>query len=304
MASGYLFGNKFDTSTRSGLGQYYIIGRVKKVVLSEFIANTNKPDPDYNSPADIGKIIFELLYSSLSTSKSREVSDPAWPIFNFIKQYPARGEIVLIFPGPTSKLNDRSSRQNFFYFPPYDLWNHINHGAFPNLLEWAKFLNDNDVNKPGYSGQSTTSETKLPLGRTLEEKEDVYNLKPFEGDTIFQARFGQSIRFGSTVPVMKKSNNWSNKGANGAPITIITNSQGKRLGAKKFDHIVENINLDGSSIYLTHGQEINISDLILFPLDSFKTNIGVINDNYTPIQNAPVSNEVFAASEQDINRLS
>jgi hypothetical protein len=303
MADGYIFGNKFDSSTRSGLGQYYIIGRVKKVVFGPFIANTKLPDPDYTGPGDIGKIKYEILYSPLGTSKSTEVSEPAYPMFNFIKQYPTYGENVLIFPGPSPGLNDKATRQQFFYFPPYDLWNHVNHGAFPNLNEWSKYLNDNYTNKPNYSGNDVANEVKLPLGRTLEEKNTVRNLKPFEGDIILQARFGQSIRFGSTVPVMKNFNTWSNQGTNGNPITIIVNNQGKRSGLNKFDNIVEDINVDGSSIYLTHGQEINLTDLNLFPLASFGVSIDPIIQNVLEIQRAPLADETLSSQFQDENAI-
>lgn len=303
MADGYIFGEKFDTSRRGGVGQYYIIGRVKKVVLGPFVANSQIPDPDYNHPGDIGKIRYEIMYSTLSTSLSREVSEPAYPIFNFIKHFPTYGEIVLIFPGPAAGLNDKATRQQFFYFPPYDLWNHANHGAFPNLNEWGRFLNDNATNKPGYSGNNVAGPVKLPLGKTLEEKDSVHNLRPFEGDTIFQARFGQSIRFGSTIPVMKNFNNWSNQGKNGDPITIITNSQGNRRGINKFDSIVEDINIDGSAIYLTHGQEINITDLTLFPLSSFGVSINPVVQNVAQIQRAPLGDETISSQFQDENRL-
>lgn len=302
MSDGYIFGNKFDTSRRGGLGQYYIIGRVKKVVLGQFIANTQMPDPDYNNPGDIGKIRYEIMYSTLSTSKSREISEPAYPIFNFIKHIPARGEVVLIFPGPSPSLNDKATRQQFFYFPPYDIWNHANHGAFPNLNEWGRFLNDTTSNKAGYSGNSVAGPVKLPLGKTLEEKETVRNIRPFEGDTILQSRFGQSIRFGSTVPVMRQFNTWSNKGKNGDPITIITNSQGDRRGISKFDSIVEDINIDGSSIYLTHGQEINIVDLTLFPLTSLGVAIRPAVQNFIETQRPPIGNETISSQAQDESR--
>lgn len=301
MAEGYIFGDKFDVSKRSGLGQYYIIGRVKKVVLSPFIANTKLPDPDYTGPSDIGKIKYEIVYSTLSTSVSREVSEPAYPIFNFIKHYPTYGEIVLIFPGPSPSLNDKVSRQQFFYFPPYDLWNHANHGAFPNLSEYAKYLNTQYSNKPTYSGTDPASNVKLPLGKTLEEKEDVHNLRPFEGDTIFQARFGQSIRFGSTVPVMRDFNTWSRSGNNGSPITIISNSQGKRTNISPLDNIVEDINKDGSAIWMTSTQQIDLEDINMFPLASFGVSINPIVQNIVKLQQLPTSDEVISAQFQDEN---
>jgi len=218
-------------------GQYFIIGRVKKVVMGPFIGNTNKPDPDYTNPGDIGKIKYELLYSPLATSKANEVSEPAFPIFSFIKQYPVVNEIVLILGGPTERLNDSSQNQQFFYFPPYSIWN------------------------------------------------------------------SSTIRFGSTVPVMKKFNTWSTSGENGDPITIILNSQGKRAGLGKLDNLVEDINKDGSAIYLTSTQEIVIEDLNSFPLASFGVSINPQTQDVVEVQRPPVSNEFTSAQLQDQNSI-
>ena len=107
MADGYIFGNKFDSKVGRSIGQYFQIARVKSIVLGPYKGNTQERDPDYGSPIDIGKIKYELLYSPLGTSKSQGVSEPAWPMFNCMRQYPLVNEIVFIVTGPTEKLNDR-----------------------------------------------------------------------------------------------------------------------------------------------------------------------------------------------------
>lgn len=279
-------------------GQYFQIGRVKSIVLGPNIANTNLPDPEYKSHTDIGKIRYELIYSPLATSKSEVVSEPAYPLFSFIKQYPIINEIVFILVGPTEKLNERISNQQFFYLPHYDIWNSPIHGAFPNMSEYADYLN-RFSNKPGYSGNATSP--SLPLGRTYTEKKSVRSLKPFEGDTIYQARFGQSIRFGSTVPVMKNFNTWSNSGNNGEPITIITNSQGARNTTSPFDPIVEDINKDGSAIWMTSTQEVNLEDVNAFPLNSFGVGINPIVQNVVRSQQISNSDQAISAQFQDQN---
>jgi hypothetical protein len=297
MADGYIFGNKFDSKVGRSVGQYFQIGRVKSIVLGPYKGNTKERDPDYGSPIDIGKIKYELMYSSLGTSKSGEVSEPAWPMFNFMRQYPVVNEIVFIIAGPTEKLNDRVSNQQYFYFPPYSLWNRANHGAFPNMSEYSQFLSQYN-NVQGYSGNAVTG-SSLPLGYTFQENQQVRNLQPFEGDTIVQARFGQSIRFGSTVPVMKSSNTWSNSGANGDPITIILNSQRKENVGLKFNTIVEDINKDGSAIYMTSTQEIFLEDVNNFPLNSFGVPITPVSQPVVRTIPPPISNEVLAARAQD-----
>lgn len=268
---GYLFGNKFDAGIGQGKGQYFQIARVKDIVLGPYKGGTTSVDPNYTSPADIGKIYYELLYSPLGISFSEKVSEPAWPIWSFYKQLPLLNEIVIIIKGPSKGLNDKSTSQQSFYFPMYSLWGDPNQNAFPNMNEWADYLNKY-ANQPGYSGTATTG-SSLPLGYTFEEKPQIKNLRPFEGDTILQSRFGQSIRFGSTVPEQKIENTWSNSGTNGDPITIILNQQKPEAflekTSRKFDPIVEDINRDGSTIFMTSTQEIFIEDLNNFPLRSF-----------------------------------
>lgn len=304
MNNGYVFGNKFESDLGSLSGQYFQLGRVKSIVMGPTTPN-GKTDKNYKTPADIGTVYFELLYSALSTSKSEQVSEPAYPIWYFVRQIPLLNEIVLIFTGPSRRLNDSAANQAYYYMPAYSLWNNPNHNAFPNMQEWADYLNRSS-NKPQYSGNSTASKL-LPLGYTFQENATVKDLQPFEGDTIIQARFGQSIRFGSTVSVMKRFNTWSNnsQGTNGDPITIITNSQGKRKirEADKFNTIVEDINVDGSSIYLTSTQEINLVDINNFPLASFGTAINPIIQNVVEVQKKPISDEIISAESQDKNTI-
>jgi hypothetical protein len=292
-------------------GQYFQIARVKSIVLGPFIPNTNPliRDPDYKSQSDIGKIRYEILYSTQGTSKSRQVSEPAWPIFNFIRQYPLINEIVLIIAGPTERLNDRSTNQQFFYFPPYSVWNRSNHGAFPNMLEYAKYLQQT-INEPGYSGNATTG--SFPLGSTFEER-SIRNIQPFEGDTIIQSRFGQSIRFGSTVQgnINQRTskpevlNNWSAAGNNGDPITIILNSQPKADKITEKQTLVEDINKDGSAIWMTSTQAIFLEDITksAFPLNSFGISIDPIQQPTLTTQYLPVSNQFISAEKQDRSNI-
>ena len=302
---GYLFGEKFGGKVNSVMGQYFQIARVKSVILGPTTPPFGKAVPEYKGPRDVGAITYELLYSALSTSKSTEVSEPAYPMWYFVKQIPLVNEIVFIIVGPSRKLNDGATKQEYYYMPAYGMWNNPNHNAFPNMEEWSEYLKQSS-NKPEYSGNSTTSKP-LPLGYTFQENPIVKDLKPFEGDTIIQGRFGQSIRFGSTVSVMKKFNTWSNnsQGTNGNPITIITNSQGKRLinNTNKFDPIVEDINKDGSSIYLTSTQEINLVDINNFPLASFGVGINPILQPVVEVQKKLVSDEVLSAQSQDQNAI-
>lgn len=295
-----IFGNQYgEEGTKKG-GQYFLIGRVTNIVLGPFKGGSRERDPDYVSQADIGKIQYQLLYSPLGKRKTKQISDsgnkPAYPLSGFLKHYPLVGEIVLIMTGPSPGLNDDYNSQRLYYFPPYALWNDSNHNAFPDLEEYADFVNKT-ASQPGYGGSSITG-SNMPLGYTFDEKY-IRNMQPFEGDVILQSRFGQSIRFSSTIPSRKNENTWSDFGKNGDPITIITNQQANRPGRYKFDLTVEDINLDGSSIYMTSTQQIDIPALVGFPLRSFGVSINPIVSKVTQTILPPVSNLASSAANQD-----
>ena len=283
-----------STGTNFKNGQYFFIARVTSVILGTW-------DPEYTKESDLGMIKYQLLYSPLGKRKTKRISNsgnkPAYPMSGFIKNYPLINEIVLIVSGPSDELNDNYSNQKLFYFSPYNLWNDSNHNAFPDLENYADYLN-NYANNPQYAG-SETQAPEYPLGYTFKQKY-VRNLQPFEGDVILQSRFGQSIRFGSTVSALKQTNTWSQYGQNGDPITIISNEQGERPGSTKFETLVENINSDGSSIYLTSTQQINIEGLSDFPLDSFEVQINpAIQTVIEAPMPFPISNSNISAAEQD-----
>lgn len=292
-----MFENPNDKySPNQNLGQGYMIGRVKNIVLGEWKnKDLNIKDKNYFNAGDVGKIFFEILYSGNDVSKGNTVM-PAWPIFSFIKQFPVLGEIVMVVSGPSKNLNDDVSNQSLFYFPPYFAWNSINHNSLPNLEEVSNF-NSQTSQIPGYQRSSAVTPPNFPLGKTFPEMSDKRPLQAFEGDLIIESRFGQSIRFGSTS--VKSQNNWSNQGNVGDPITIIRNGQGiPTFKLDPFSSTVEDINSDLSSIYLTGGQEINLS-LAKFPLDTFGVSVSPI-DRPVITTVAPItSNQINDANSQD-----
>jgi len=268
MGNDILFGSTPESGVGKVNGQYFIIGRVTSVVLGEFLDDGVTKNPNWKYDSDLGKIDFEILYTGLTVNKSKKVSKSAWPIFSFIKQYPLVNEIVYIVSGPTDGLNDNFKNQKLYYYPPFSLWNAVNHNAFPNLVQYEEYLKD-FYQQPGYEGSATVDQAKLPLGVNFRENEKVKTIKPFEGDSIIEGRFGQSIRFGSSNSNRRNSDTWSlGTGIENAnkPITIIVNGQGttSAKNADKFSTTIEDVSRDDSSIYLTSGQIIytlNVSDI-------------------------------------------
>jgi hypothetical protein len=268
----------------------FIIGRVTTVVLGEYFDDGKIPNPDYSNPSDTGKITFEILYSGLNVAQAKSVSKDAYPMFSFIKQYPLIGEIVYIVTGPSDKLNDSYNAQKFFYYPPFGLWNSTNHNAFPNMEQYGAFVKKSSTDPGPYQGTTDAASIKLPLGVYFSENKKVKSLKAFEGDSLIEGRFGQTIRFGSSNSLRKDNDTWSigsqltvgsNTGVDirtladqedisdsqGKPITIIVNGQGTPSvkNADIFSSTIEDISRDDSSIYLTSGQvlrTLSVSDIV------------------------------------------
>ena len=272
-------------------------------MLGEFLYD-NTPDPNYTAPRDIGKISYDLLYQTMNFPNDKGSSRFAYPIFSTIKQYPLISEIVLIVPGPDPNMNDSIEEQGLYYFPPYALWNSVNHNAFPNMSDYEVYVKQN-ANNQGVDNTQLTSDNPgdLPLGYMFKELLDVRSLRPFEGDTLIESRFGSSIRFGSTNTT-KKLNSWSSTGELRKPITIIRNGQGPQPTSNYFDSTVEDINKDGSTIWMSAGQNVKIDNLESFPLTSFGFGTKAIEQTISAVERTDKSTEVRSGAAQDRLTLS
>jgi len=305
-----------------------IIARVTEIVLGAIDINDPKNN-DFKLTGEwgsIGCIKFSILYNNRQGNSNNSYSNLiARPLFSNIKQYPLIGEIVLIIPGPSNGLNDSKSKQDYYYYPPFNTWNSVHHNAFPDLREYAEYIIDNKVQYNQVSdgntqGNAADTSIEYPLGKTFKEK-DIRDLLPFEGDFILEGRWGQSIRFGSTVKQKSGLSFWnnpkepenSNSGSNnndpvpnnGDPIIIISNYRGKTSFDAKEPYIptVENINNDGSIIVLSHNQQVQINDLQLYPLKSFSSKVKITSDNVVTLQPIYKSNYKTSPQEQDNKEL-
>jgi LAS superfamily LD-carboxypeptidase LdcB len=125
-----------------------------------------------------------------------------------------------------------------------------------------------NTSKQGGGGGGGRNQNKLttPPGIDFVEKGNIGNLQPYEGDFLLQGRMGQSIRFGSqTTPkdpeLYVQPQPWEKGDApEGSPITVIRNGQSTSAGGGASNNfVVEDINGDHASVYLTSGQKLPIS---------------------------------------------
>jgi hypothetical protein len=283
----------------------FFVGRVNRVILGSQKTNTIA-DPDYTCEKDLGAIYYEPLFINKSGANANSNnSRKAYPMFGNIRHYPNIGEQVLIFSGPSSDMNDGSKEQDYYYLPPFSTWGDPHHNVFPRLDVFTAQVKNTRISSD-YDSQEKIDNVPVAQGFTFEEQINVKQLRPFEGDIIIQGRFGQSIRFGSSVPNMNKYNTWSDNTDNGKPITIITNKQRSPSSAEMDSPtFFEDINKDGSSIYLTEDHSIIMTDINLFPKRSYatsKANNPQVADAKRP-ERYFKTNEFLSAADQDRNAV-
>ena len=248
------YGKASSESTFSELQNTQIIPvRVKFVSLNgnDYPATWKK----YGEYAGMGGILYEEI-NNPGTEKIETLSF-ATPLNSNIQTLPVINEIVFIISLPNPSVQfDLNGGYQFYYFQTVNLWNNVHHNALPNPLKNQKSNAQNYENtEAGLQEQSSTQES-ITLGKTFEEK-SIRNLQPFEGDVLLEGRWGNTIRFGSTVGNSTPLNLWSDNGSNGEPIIIIKNGQ-TTTDDDSWVPQVENINSDKSSIYLTSNQKIPI----------------------------------------------
>lgn len=218
---------------------------------------------------------------------------PAYPAFPNIKQYPLINELVPIMYLADPDVTGNTSALSAYYLPPINVWNSQVHNAIPST-DVTPELEDKEypLVEAGSVRRITDQDTDIELGKTFNENNVLTNrpLLPYEGDIIYEGRFGNSIRFGSTVNNAKITNPWSFEGKNGSPITIIRNGQSSETDASKpWVPMIENINVDESSIYLTSTQQI--------PLELSTDNIA----SYDGLTETPTIPELYSGKQILLN---
>ena len=149
---------------------------------------------------------------------------------------------------------------------PVGVWQGVNQNGLPaSSYNINRAIENPEKNYRGFTGNPKGDASDLPFGEYFESA-PVPRIFPYEGDTIFEGRFGQSIRFGSTAPEAVTSNDWSKDGEPGAPITILSNG----LSTEGSSYHQENVNEDSAGIWLCDGQSVPI-DVSSKLADSYAT---------------------------------
>lgn len=247
----------------------YGFSAVNKNLNNGIIPNGNLPNNNLLTAVRVKNIIlnetstnFKELgeWDALGTVEFEDVINPnvkgnAKPLFGNIKNFPLLNEVVYIFSLPSTLIGDRTSESIKYYLNPVALWNHPHHNGYPtnaneNPSTQQKSYTQTEL---GNTSKITDQPLTINLGQTFVERSNIHPLLPFEGDIIYEGRWGNSIRLGSTV--QNTINNWSITGSNGDPILIFRNGQGIQTN-EGWIPTIEDINNDDSSLYLTSTQKI------------------------------------------------
>jgi hypothetical protein len=242
-----------QTNQRSGViaQPQFVPVRVKSIILNEDHPKF-KELGEWNS---LGAIEFEYVSNPSGQLINLSV---AYPLTPNIKNYPLINEIVFLITLPSTGVGLTWNASRSYYVNVVSLWNHPHHNAYPENSNIAppSQIKDYTQTTAGSVRRVTDQSTEIYLGQTFIERSNIHPLLPFEGDFIQEGRWGNSIRFGSTVKRGGERNDWSSFGINGDPITILRNGQSSSSSNEGWVPITEDINKDLSSIYSTSTQNI------------------------------------------------
>jgi hypothetical protein len=269
----------------------FFVGRVTDIIL-----NQNHPKfKDYGEWNGIGTIFFEAQGNEFVGSNNI-IAKPLSPQRS---SFPLVNEMVLIFTLPNKEMGQAATSTSYFYINVISIWNSQHHNAYPNPILTSDLppsqQKDYQQTSAGSTRKVTNEPKEIPLNspinpsqNTFIEQSNIHPLLPFAGDIMYEGRFGNSIRFGSTAknPPSPILNNWSINGENGNPITIIRNGQDPDSTETGWVPIVEDINKDLSSIYATSNQQI--------PLE-------VKNSNYDSYSTPPTTPDQYVEPQVIIN---
>lgn len=308
-----------NPNTNAFLSGNSIFEKTKGVRVYSVVLTSNHPRfNELGGWNALGAIEYVEISSKNPSSAQLSV---AYPFYPNIKHYPLVNEIVYILDLPSNRISQALfSSVKKYYLDSISLWNHPHHNALPppptpdTSLE---ILNDYQstagglvrriVDDPNVDNPDGTEASGIFLGNTFKEKANIHPLLPFEGDIIYEGRWGNSIRFGSTninnynINQAIENYNWwsesSDKKNSGDPITIIRNGQGNR-SEEGWSPIIENPDIDNSSIYLTSTQKLSIINETFSKQENRGYNVGSYKNSNTSL---PTSLEQYSNSQILLN---
>jgi hypothetical protein len=257
-----------NTSTTSKKIEWDVAEVLEYDYTYQYVPET-EPNPTTNK-------LFALKVRSCSTYYNDKIYI-ARPSNINMKQIPLVGEFVLIYKTFNQESTNERWREAWYYVSSVDIQSSINENMLPGLSD----------------GKQQESIDNVQPGKTF-VKRAISPLQPFEGDFLIEGRFGNSIRFGSSVNTTaapagyyNKSTTWRSSDYS-SPIIILSNGR-KNLPSKEF--VVEDIEQDFASLYLTSTQQ----------LDKLKLSTPLtVNNNFVGSQFIGAADRIILRAKTDI----
>jgi hypothetical protein len=189
-------GKNFDNLNNLSLGNSSI--NLKAVRVTGIVLDESNPR-------------FEELggWNGLGTIEYQEIDNPivfskyptAKPLISNQKHLPLINEIVYLILAPNTSIGGFTQSQNAYYVNVVSLWNHPHHNGFPSNPQNPPPAQQKDYQQTtaGSVRRVTDQSTEINLGNTFIERSNIHPLLPFEGDILQEGRWGNSIRFSSTI---------------------------------------------------------------------------------------------------------
>ena len=212
---------------------------LKKDEDTVLIHNDNKNFADKDA-----RFYGAILFSAEDTQQNIYY---AYPIDKNNFTFPIVGETIIII---------RVNNNEHFYLP-YTITQYPNYRADYKVKKSSSEKSLEQSNKKSSSQSyettrqtgtpNTSSDSKKDKKEDYKIQEKIKFLKPKDGDTILQGRVGNTIRFSEFF--LTEDDKTS------SPSIFIRNKQNPELDDKKIGELIEeDINKDGTSIYLTSGK--------------------------------------------------
>ena len=188
-----------------------------------------------NSPSlTNGEITGDILTNQATLQDQQLIS--ASPLFPNISYVPLVNEVVFCVQAPSSDWSSNTSKFKYYYICPVNMWGNINTNPTPNPYSKLKPTSQDksilEVDAGSSNKSSEDDNNSFKPGTYFREKSNIYPLFPYEGDIIYEGRWGNSIRFGSTNISYNKSTTTKvirktfvesvnfNSGQTNAPLTL------------------------------------------------------------------------------------
>ena len=256
------------------MDKYPALFHVAEVIESN--SNTYKYIGD--GPDKTSDKLFTITVQIVNRATKEYESYACKPFNMNIKQIPLIGEHVLVFKAYNQETTLTKTGIEWYYFSPYSIQSSINSNLLPGI---------------SYNNISEADAQKIKPGVNFEAK-SISPLQPYEGDLMIEGRWGNSLRFGSTTKNETGLINASWHGAAstiGDPIIILSNGQ---LNKPNKQFVVENIQTDNASIYLTSTQKIK-----QFKLNN-KLKIGSSESAFSKPQLIGAADRIILTAKTDI----